>query len=319
MDKKKKTIIAVCVVIIILLIIALILVLNNKKTYTVTFDTKGGTEIASQTIEEDGVVTKPENPTKEGYIFLGWYISEESTVKYDFTAKVDKDFTLIAKWTEVGEEKEITDISIVTEQKELVVDEELTLVAKVMAGDEELKDEAIVWASSDEEIATVDQTGKVKAIKKGTVTITATVNGIKTEIKITVKEEEKEEEETTQTSTQPVSTNNSTTTKTTTGSSSTTTKPSTGSSTGTTTKPSTGGTTTEPEQPTVTYSAYWVPVEGSVAGEEILYIKDSNGNIVAGTATLTKLSGKQTTVSIPASGVKYVRNAITNITNITVS
>ena len=62
---------------------------------TVTFDVNGGSAVASQTIIKGATVAKPEDPTREGYKFLGWYNGEEA---YDFTSAVNDDLTLTAKW-----------------------------------------------------------------------------------------------------------------------------------------------------------------------------------------------------------------------------
>ena len=68
---------------------------ENAKTYKVTFDTNGGTVIASQNVKENGVVTKPTDPTLEGYTFVEWLLNGTT---YDFTAPVVSDITLTAKW-----------------------------------------------------------------------------------------------------------------------------------------------------------------------------------------------------------------------------
>ena len=39
---------------------------------TVKFETDGGTTISNQIVEKGTKITKPENPTKEGYVFKGW-------------------------------------------------------------------------------------------------------------------------------------------------------------------------------------------------------------------------------------------------------
>lgn len=70
-------------------------------TYKVSFDSKGGTEVDEQTVEYKATVTKPEDPTKEGYTFAGWYTSSYYSTEYDFTKNVTKDLTLYAKWTEI--------------------------------------------------------------------------------------------------------------------------------------------------------------------------------------------------------------------------
>ena len=69
----------------------------DPKKYTVTFDTDGGSDAPeAQKVEEGKKAEKPEDPTKTGYTFDGWYNGEEA---YDFDAKVKKKLELKAKWT----------------------------------------------------------------------------------------------------------------------------------------------------------------------------------------------------------------------------
>ena len=44
----------------------------TANTYTITFDTAGGSEIAPITQDYSTVITAPEAPTREGYTFIGW-------------------------------------------------------------------------------------------------------------------------------------------------------------------------------------------------------------------------------------------------------
>ena len=71
--------------------------------YTVTFDTDGGSAVASQRVEKNDKVSEPAAPTKEGYTFDGWYTDDAFETAYDFEAAVTKAFTLYAKWAEVAE------------------------------------------------------------------------------------------------------------------------------------------------------------------------------------------------------------------------
>lgn len=64
-------------------------------TYTVTFDTAGGTAVSPETVAHGGTATAPEGVTREGYDFLGWYLGD---AKYDFSAPVTGDLTLVAHW-----------------------------------------------------------------------------------------------------------------------------------------------------------------------------------------------------------------------------
>ena len=66
-------------------------------SYTVTFNSDGGSAVEPKTVIDNEAVTEPERPTREGYIFVGWYLEESDTV-YDFTAPVRQNITLRAKW-----------------------------------------------------------------------------------------------------------------------------------------------------------------------------------------------------------------------------
>jgi uncharacterized repeat protein (TIGR02543 family) len=66
---------------------------------TITFETNGGSDIADQVIEAwRDKITVPSSPTKEGYVFAGWYIESSLTRIYSFDLMVTEDITLYAKW-----------------------------------------------------------------------------------------------------------------------------------------------------------------------------------------------------------------------------
>ena len=70
--------------------------------HSVTFkDAANGNTIQSISVENDGTVTLPSNPSKEGFKFLGWYSDEDT----EFTAKtpVTADMTVYAKWENIIE------------------------------------------------------------------------------------------------------------------------------------------------------------------------------------------------------------------------
>ncbi len=77
---------------------------TRKTTYTIKFDTNGGNKIKNERVKLNKKVTRPEDPTKDGYTFAGWFKNEELTREYNFDSKVTKSFTLYAKWEEVEEE-----------------------------------------------------------------------------------------------------------------------------------------------------------------------------------------------------------------------
>lgn len=63
--------------------------------YTVTFQSEGGSEVASQ-IRANTPADRPADPTKEGYTFIGWYNGES---EWNFETPVTENLTLTAKWT----------------------------------------------------------------------------------------------------------------------------------------------------------------------------------------------------------------------------
>lgn len=71
--------------------------------YKIKFDTCGGSAVAESSVRAGSVLNEPEDPTKDGYVFEGWYIDQDYTAKYDFSKKVSGSFTLYAKWSEKNE------------------------------------------------------------------------------------------------------------------------------------------------------------------------------------------------------------------------
>lgn len=63
--------------------------------FTITFDSQGGSSVDNVTVNYNGVILKPENPTKDNFNFKGWYI--DGTL-YDFNVPVTKDLNLVAQW-----------------------------------------------------------------------------------------------------------------------------------------------------------------------------------------------------------------------------
>ncbi len=67
--------------------------------YTVTFNSKGGSNVATITGNYDSIIAKPANPTKKGFVFAGWYKDAGLKTAWNFaTDKVKENTTLYAKW-----------------------------------------------------------------------------------------------------------------------------------------------------------------------------------------------------------------------------
>lgn len=182
----------------------------SKKNFTVEFDSNGGTKVQSQTIEKGDKVTKPENPTREGYTFEYWLFEGE---KFDFNTEVKEDMTLVAKWSKVKEEVteevktcslkcsagyelnessctctklSVTEVVVDKQEVELDVDGSTTISASVKPVGALNKN--VTYTSSDESVATVDKNGAVTAVSPGTavITIKSEDSGIIATVTVTV-------------------------------------------------------------------------------------------------------------------------------------
>ena len=73
------------------------------RTYTAQFDTNGGSAVDKVKTDKNGKIERPADPTKEGYIFVGWYSDSKLTKPFDFSAELTANSTLYAKWKENNE------------------------------------------------------------------------------------------------------------------------------------------------------------------------------------------------------------------------
>lgn len=76
---------------------------STKKSYKVSFDTDGGTEVAEIVCNEGDKLSLPTDPAKAHYTFDGWYTNAERTPDSKFNAEkaISSDMTLYAKWQAV--------------------------------------------------------------------------------------------------------------------------------------------------------------------------------------------------------------------------
>lgn len=70
----------------------------NLVKHNVTFNTNGGTEVNAQEVKFGGVAERPENPSKAGCKFLGWFKDENLTTEFDFATAIEEDTTVYAGW-----------------------------------------------------------------------------------------------------------------------------------------------------------------------------------------------------------------------------
>lgn len=70
-------------------------------SYTVSFNSNGGSNVSNQSVAEGSNATVPTNPTRQGYAFKGWYSDSGLQNAFDFQASISSDTTLYAKWVEI--------------------------------------------------------------------------------------------------------------------------------------------------------------------------------------------------------------------------
>ena len=86
---------------IIVIIVATIIGLQNPG-FTVTFDSRGGTDVAPVKQEAGKLLELPPAPTREGYVFTGWYKDSACDERWNAEADtVEQDMILYAGWEKV--------------------------------------------------------------------------------------------------------------------------------------------------------------------------------------------------------------------------
>ena len=71
---------------------------GSKATYTVSFNSNGGSYVSDQRVVAGEKATMPQDPVMEGYEFEGWYVGSE---QWSFAGHVvTSDMTLVARWKE---------------------------------------------------------------------------------------------------------------------------------------------------------------------------------------------------------------------------
>lgn len=166
--------------------------------YTVTFDSNGGSEVTSRRVGENGNVIEPTEPTREGYIFQGWYLGDE---KFNFNTPITGNITLTARWEEIeesggeqggqggngGQSGPIYVSSISLNYKTIYLDVGQTKTVTAYVYPANAVNRNVTWSTSNSNIATVSD-GNITGVGAGTVTITATAGSKSASVEVIVRE-----------------------------------------------------------------------------------------------------------------------------------
>ena len=154
----------------------------NVITYTVTFDTVGGTSIPSITVGEGGTVSRPADPVRAGYEFVEWQLAG---LPYTFGTPVTCDITLVAVYKSNGTIPAPTtsEVFIDTEYLEMWKDTTLAYQLRTYQYNGDSKTEinfistniAFDFISSDVSICTLTPDGSITAHGIGTAKVYAVV------------------------------------------------------------------------------------------------------------------------------------------------
>ena len=93
--KALDRIILACIAVI-LIVVALEM---RNPGFTITFDSRGGTDVPAQNQMYGELLDVPETPTREGYLFTGWYKDSACFEQWNVeTETIETDITLYAGW-----------------------------------------------------------------------------------------------------------------------------------------------------------------------------------------------------------------------------
>lgn len=82
----------------------------TPETYTVTFETNGGSSVSAQYVDEGNTAVRPDAPSKNGYEFVDWFADSScSGDPFDFDTAITQNLTLYALWQQTADEPDDPD------------------------------------------------------------------------------------------------------------------------------------------------------------------------------------------------------------------
>lgn len=158
--------------------------------YTVTLNANGGTVTPNTlTVEEGTAIGMLPTPTREGYVFLGWYTAKTGGEAVESNSIVARDVQIYAHWKaaeggdSAGTPNQVTVTFANKKDALLKIKGTVTRRAQVSPADGQ-----VTYSSSNPKVASVNaKTGKVTAKAAGAATITAACQGKTDSYRVLVK------------------------------------------------------------------------------------------------------------------------------------
>lgn len=72
---------------------------SDVVSYTVSYNSNGGSSVNSQTVASNSTASLPTAPTRAGFTFAGWYSDSGLNTSFNFNTPITGDTSLYAKWT----------------------------------------------------------------------------------------------------------------------------------------------------------------------------------------------------------------------------
>lgn len=133
------------------------------------------------TVDENGVVTAVANGEADITVTMTQKLETDTA-----TASAGENAVVMTATTHVVVTTKLESLTFEKGEGTLTIGSSTTIKATVLP--ENASDQTITWSSSDKSVATVDEDGKVKAIKVGTATITASAGDVKADYALTVRD-----------------------------------------------------------------------------------------------------------------------------------
>lgn len=87
------------IVVLLALLVVMMFLGTRQSGYTISYNAKGGSDVASQSYDYGDTLTLPAPPTRQGYTFAGWSLDENGQDVLQEPYTIESSATLYALWT----------------------------------------------------------------------------------------------------------------------------------------------------------------------------------------------------------------------------